>query len=72
MAVEDVTTVAIERWLAGVDGSVRLRNKLLIQLHGILARAKKVYGLRANEVADVEKFPQRRSGDIDVFSPEEV
>ncbi len=69
MAVEDVTTDVIERWIVGVDGSVRTRNKLLIQLHGILGRAKKVYGLRVNAAAEVEKFPQRRSGDIDVFSP---
>ncbi len=31
-----------------------------------------VYGLPGNAAADVEKFPQRRSGDIEVFSPEEV
>ncbi len=51
---------------------MRLRNKLLIQLHGILRRPRKVYGLRQNAAAEVEKFPQRRSGDIEVFSPEEV
>jgi integrase len=48
------------------------RNKLLILLHGILGRARKVYGLIANAAADVEKFPQRRSGDIEVFSPDDV
>jgi integrase len=31
-----------------------------------------VYGLSSNAAAEVEKFPQRRAGDIDVFSPEEV
>jgi integrase len=72
MAVEDVTTETIERWIAGFDGSIRMRNKLVIQLHGILARAKKVYGLPVNAATEVEKFPQRRTGDIDVFSPEEV
>jgi integrase len=72
MPVEGVTTDVIERWLAGFDGSVRMRNKLLIQLHGILRRARKVYGLSGNAAAEVEKFPQRRTGDIDVFSPEEV
>jgi integrase len=70
--VEDVTTQAIERWIAGFAGSVRTRNKLLIQLHGILGRAKKVYGLRENAAAEVEKFQATRSGDIQVFSPEEV
>ena len=72
MAIEDVTTEEIERWIAGFGGSIRMRNKLVIQLHGILARAKKVYGLSANAATEVEKFPQRRTGDIDVFSPEEV
>ncbi|MHB1859799.1 MAG: tyrosine-type recombinase/integrase [Solirubrobacteraceae bacterium] len=41
-------------------------------LHGILGRARKVYKLPGNAAADVEKPPQRRSGDIDVFSPQEV
>ncbi len=72
MPIEDVTTDAIERWIARFEGSVRSRNKLLIQLHGILGRARKVWGLPANAAADIEKFPQRRSGDIDVFSSEEV
>jgi integrase len=72
MAIEDVTTEAIEAWIATVDGSIRTRNKLLILLHGILRRARKVYGLPFNAAAEVEKYPQRRSGDIEVFSPEEV
>jgi integrase len=72
MPVEDLTTEEIERWIAGFAGSVRTRNKLLIQLHGILGRAKRVYGLRVNGAAEVEKFSPRPSGQIDVFSPEEV
>jgi integrase len=72
MAVEDVTGAEIERWRAGFAGSARTRNKLLIQLHGILARAKRAYGLQINAAAEVEKFPQGSSGDIQVFSPEEV
>jgi integrase len=72
MALEAVSTEEIERWLASFRGSARTRNKLLIQLHGILGRARKVYGLPSNAAADIEKFPQRRSGDIQVFSPEEV
>jgi integrase len=72
LPVEAVTAEVIERWVATFDGSVRTRNKLLIQLHGILGRAKKAYGLRVNAAAEVEKFPQRASGDIEVFSPEEV
>ncbi len=73
LALEDVTTEAIERWLAGYAGSARSRNKLVIEMHGILGRARKVYGLRENAAADVEKFQaRRRSGDTQVFSPEEV
>ena len=72
LAVEDVSAGVIEGWLAGFDGSTRSRNKLLIQLHGILERARKVYGLSGNAASDVEKFRQRASGDIQVFSPEEV
>jgi hypothetical protein len=41
-------------------------------LHGIFARARKVYGLPINPAADVEKPRTRQSGDIEVFSPEEV
>jgi integrase len=70
--VESVTTSDIERWIATVDRSPRTRNKLIVLLHGIFVRARKVYGLRLNPVAEVEKFPQQRSGDIEVYSPEEV
>jgi hypothetical protein len=42
------------------------------KLHGILRRARKAYGLSGNAAAEVEKFPQRHSGEIDVFSPEEI
>ncbi len=72
MPIEAVTTDEIEGWIARFGASATTRNKLLIQLHGILGRARKAYGLPGNAAAKVEKFPQRRSGDIDVFSPEEV
>ncbi|MBO0768923.1 MAG: site-specific integrase [Solirubrobacterales bacterium] len=72
MALEEVTTEVIERWLAGVKLGPRSRNKLLIELHGILGRARKVWGLQSNAAADVEKTPARQTGDIQVFSPEEV
>jgi integrase len=72
LPLEDVTTEAIERWIAGYGGSARSRNKLLIEIHGILARARKVHGLRENAAAEVEKFQPAPSGDIQVFSPEEI
>jgi integrase len=37
-----------------------------------MKRAQKVWGLAANPVDDVEKPSIRRSGEIEVFSPEEV
>ncbi len=40
--IEAVTTEEIERWLAGFGGTARTRNKLLIQLHGILGRQEDV------------------------------
>ena len=72
LPVEAVTTELIEEWIADDDRPPRSRNKLLIQLHGILGRAKKVYGLPANAADDVERFPVKASGEIQVFSPEEV
>lgn len=52
--------------------SASTRTKAIVLLHGIFARAGRVWGLPSNPVADVEKPPLSRSGDIDVFSPEEV
>jgi integrase len=48
------------------------KNHIMVLLHGVFARACKVYGLTVNPVASVERHPVRLSGDIDVFSPEEV
>ncbi len=79
MRLEDITTELIERWRADVPArkpgqtlSNRTKNKLLVVLHGIFERARKVYGLSTNPVADVERYRQRSSGDIEVFSVEEV
>lgn len=41
-------------------------------MHGVFPRAQHVWDLPTNPVASVEKYRQRSSGDIDVFSPEEV
>ncbi|HTU30139.1 MAG TPA: site-specific integrase [Solirubrobacteraceae bacterium] len=41
-------------------------------MHGIFRRAKKVWSLPSNPAAEVEKPLQRRGGEIQVFSPEEV
>jgi len=74
MSLEEITPEVIERWRTRLDGGLsnRTKNKLLVVLHGVFRRAQKAYGLPRNPVVDVEKHPQRSSGDIDVFSPEEV
>ena len=72
MPVESITTAMIEGWLASLDGAASSRTKALVLLHGILKRAKKVWGLQSNPAAEVEKPPLRRSGEIQVYSPEEI
>jgi integrase len=72
MPLESITTPVIERWIGSVQRSANTRLKSLVLLHGIFQRAKKVWGLPANSVTDVERPPLPRSGGIQVFSPEEV
>ncbi len=54
MPLESVTTDAIERWLSSLSGAASSRTKALVLLHGILKRAKKVWGLQINAAAEVE------------------
>jgi integrase len=71
--LEDITPKAIDGWRAGLlTQSPRTRNKLLVVMHGVLGRGQKVWGLQNNAVDGVEKQRQRSSGDLEVFSPEEV
>jgi len=72
--IEDITPAMIEEWRASLGAALasRTKNKLLVVLHGVFRRAQSVWGLPANPVAGIEKHRQRSSGDIDVFSPEEV
>jgi len=72
MQLEDVGSGHVERWLASMSCKAASRRKALVILHGVFQRARKVHGLQMNPVSDVEKPPQTRSGDIEVFSPEEV
>jgi hypothetical protein len=60
-----VTTREVEQWIASVDRSANTRRIALVLLHGIFARAKKVWDLPSNPVADVEKPPTARSGGSD-------
>jgi integrase len=52
--------------------SARTINKRLVVLHGILRRAMRVYELRTNPAALVDRQPLRRSGEFAVLSPAEV
>jgi integrase len=70
--LEEVTSADIEKWLGSLEVKPSSRRKALVILHGIFQRARKVYGLSQNPVSDVEKPSLTHSGDIDVFSPEEV
>ena len=71
--IESITTEDIEAWRRSLVGlSNRSKNKLLIQLHGVFRRAQMVWAIQVNPLARVEKHPMRPSGDIQVFSPEEV
>ncbi|MGH3265172.1 MAG: tyrosine-type recombinase/integrase, partial [Trebonia sp.] len=71
--IEEITRDDIEQWRRALTGlSNRSKNKLLIQLHGIFRRAQTVWGVAVNPLARVEKHPMRSSGDIQVFSPQEV
>jgi integrase len=72
LPVESITTAMIERWVGSFGHAASTRVKALVLMHGIYQRARKVWGLPVNPVSDVEKPPVARSGDIDVFSPEEV
>jgi len=71
--LEAITPDAIDAWRGSLTGlSSRTKNKLLVVMGGVMRRAQHVWRLPANPVASVEKYRQRSSGDIDVFSPEEV
>jgi integrase len=72
LPIESVTTQMIESWIGSVQRSPSTRTKALVLMHGILQRARKLWHLPTNPVTDVEKPPQTRSGDIQVYSPEEI
>ncbi|HWE10459.1 MAG TPA: tyrosine-type recombinase/integrase [Solirubrobacteraceae bacterium] len=72
-SLEDITAASIDRWRASLTGlSSRTKNKLLVVMHGVMRRAAQVWGLTANPVAGVEKQRTPSTGDLEVFSPEEV
>ena len=79
MKLDEITVQEIEQWRAGMSSvrvqrelSNKTKNNLLVLMHAIFRHAVKLYGLPANPVANVDRFRVRSSGDIQVFSPEEV
>jgi integrase len=79
MRLEDISETEIERWRAGMTGarkgvsiSNKTKNEQLVLMHAIMRRAVKVWRLPRNPVANVDRFRTRHSGDIEVFTPEEV
>jgi integrase len=70
--IESITPAMIERWIASVDRTPATKTKLLAMMNGIYKRAMKVWGLPFNPAREVEKPPLSSSGDLEVFSPEEV
>lgn len=76
LALEDVTPDRIDLWRSRLLAERRLSRrtvqKVMINLHGIFARAKRVWRLPTNPVDDVERVQAPYSGAFDFFSPEEV
>jgi integrase len=80
LQLEEITVPGVEAFQAQLAHRVhrgrpitpRTRNKILNVLHGVFARARKVWALPTNPAAELERHPGRNSGDIEVFSPEEA
>jgi integrase len=77
IALEDLTPERVERWATHeIDPNRRLANrtreKTITVFHGVMERARKLYRLPANVVADVEKPRTAARTEIQVLSPEEL
>jgi integrase len=74
--LEAIDAREIERWRSDLAAERRLSNatinRLLVALHGIFERARRVWGLKENPVRDVDRQPTPPRVDIDVYSIEEV
>lgn len=74
--LESITTETIEGWLSAQlrqgELSRRSLQKIVVLLHGIFRRARKVWKLPANPVAEVERPTAARRTDVQFYSPEEV
>src|SRR4051794_1770133 len=74
--IEDITEQDVDRWARRLGADRPLSNatkrKVIVIFHGVMARARRIYGLPVNPVAKIEKPRLGAPGAIDVFSPEEV
>jgi integrase len=76
LQLEEITPRRADDWRRSLLDAGRLSNrsinKLLVLLHGILERGRKVWGLRENPLRDVERQPLVRRAHIDVYSTKEI
>lgn len=77
--IEEITSRMVEDWRASLENhkrerplAARTKNRSLMVLNGVFKRAQKVWGLPRNPVAEVERQRETTSGDIEVFSLEEI
>jgi integrase len=73
--LEAVTAREVEAWAAELLASGRSRrtvNKILVMFGGVFERARRVWALTSNPLADVSRKREHYSGDLDFFSPDEV
>jgi integrase len=74
--LERIDAEMIERWLSARlrEGKLSRRSlqKMVVLLSGIFKRARKVWKLTYNPMADVERLTVPKRTDIEFYSPEEV
>jgi integrase len=73
--LERIDSDTIERWVAQQrEGELSRRSvqKMVVLLNGIFKRARKVWKLPHNPVADIERPTAPKRTDIEFYSPEEV
>ncbi len=72
MALASITSAAIEARGKSLSETTSTQTKALALMHGSFRRARKVWDLPVKPVVDVETPLLTRSGDLQMFSPEEV
>jgi integrase len=76
VALERIDAETIEHWLSARlrDGELSRRSlqKMIVLLNGIFKRARKVWRLPYNPIADVERLTVPKRTDVVFYSPEEV